>query len=61
MQADVTLYKISTDKGGQATSDGKYAAHAKSFAGLEVCTCAAQGFATPAGEQTLNVPGIGSV
>ena len=53
--------RVSADKYSQAILDNKHASSAKSSAGLQEGIGAAQGFATPAGEQTLSVPGIGSI
>ncbi len=59
VQVDVSSYTMSTDKGGQATSDEKHAWYPKSFAGMQVGICAAQLFATLAGEHSFDVLGIG--
>ncbi len=59
--AAMTRYKITGAKHGQATLDQQHASAAKSFAGLSGGVCAVQGRTVPVGDQTLDVPGSGSV
>jgi len=57
----VTLFKVSGGDCGQATLASKYATYAEKFAGLEVGSCASQGYTVSAGDKTIKVPVLGDI
>jgi hypothetical protein len=57
----VVLHKIEAGVCGEATIDEKYTTYAEQYAGLEVGTCAEEGYAVKKGEQTITVPVVGQI